>query len=182
MRCELCRKPAAAHPQMAAAGRYVVSDGRTHADIEGLAYRCPECGRVLCGACCLPKWAALKKKTGLDGPALAARLEADPDACFLEMPQCPQCRGVVDEIMGAAASPWGRPEANSAQAIYERGETIMSARVCGPIALLISYAMWQGDSPGWAAALATAALVMIVWGYATKLPKVNHQDKDSLNG
>lgn len=40
----------------------------------------------------------MKKKTGLNGAALAAKLETDPEACFTEMPHCPYCKVCAEEV------------------------------------------------------------------------------------
>lgn len=73
----------------------VILGDLTHDQAEMLAYYCPDCKKCFCGHCCLPKWQELKRKEGLSGRQLAAKLEADPNAYFGESPTCPQCKRMV---------------------------------------------------------------------------------------
>lgn len=106
MQCSRCGRHADFIRMPEREGYLVVMMGLTHADYEQMAYYCSSCGKCYCGQCCLPKWQELKRKEGLSGQALAAKLEADPDALFSEMPTCPKCKRLVDSEApkGMAAS------------------------------------------------------------------------------
>jgi hypothetical protein len=152
---------------------YLVIDGRSHADLESLAYHCGTCGKTYCGSCCLPRWEAMKKIKGLTGSALAKAMNDDPDACFSELPRCPQCRGSVDEVAttGQTEASQSRTEGEN----YDRSQAIMSARVCGPLLLLpLAYCLIAGKKIEfeWGGALCVlAGAAMVIWGYSSKLPK-----------
>ena len=62
-----------------------------HGEWERWARYCTHCKKVFCGQCCFPRWQELKKKEGLDGMALAAKIDADPNARFSETASCPKC-------------------------------------------------------------------------------------------
>jgi hypothetical protein len=76
----------------------------THAEYEQLAWHCSKCDKVFCGKCVFPGWQAMKAAAGLSGPALAAKLEADPDALFEERACCPFCRSRLEPKVEAQAT------------------------------------------------------------------------------
>lgn len=98
MICANCGRIAefAAPRPHAGAGGIVLDASTTHADREQWARYCAKCDKVLCGECCYPEWQALKKKEGLSGRELAAKLERTPGAAFFEMATCPFCGEMPD--------------------------------------------------------------------------------------
>jgi hypothetical protein len=98
MNCARCQTAVLFHPKELFDPNHFVMDGRSHADIEPYAYTCKTCGKIYCGSCCLPKWNDLKRKHGLGGKELAAKLNADPNALFTEVPKCPECKASVEMV------------------------------------------------------------------------------------
>jgi hypothetical protein len=101
MNCSKCNKTIQYFPRTDA-NVMILGSRFDQADLENFANRCPACDQLLCGSCCYPKWEALKQKRGLSGKALVAMLNADPNACFMEIPKCPDCGRGVDPVEAGA--------------------------------------------------------------------------------
>jgi len=162
MKCEHCRRPVYAGIAYDRARQAEMIE-RTHADVEQVGHRCPECGRIFCGCCCLSEWEGMKKKTGLSGPALAARLEADPEACFTEMPRCPYCKECVEEVAdGLPPVPALPAGAGGKNPLIE----LMGAGlIAGPLVLVYCYFAWDDNPATTLMVWAASAAILTLWSY-----------------
>ncbi len=110
MKCQRCQQPCFSHPtQQQNAMTWLMRD---HSDVELCAYHCKGCRKTFCGSCCHPAWEGLKRQKGVSGPALAALLNKDPNACFSEKASCPNCGGEAEPVFKGGGLP-PKPPATS---------------------------------------------------------------------
>ena len=181
MKCEKCGRDAQIYvPPKYPADVMVLGSPYNHGDMEGWAMYCGKCATIYCGSCCLPKWEALKQTKKLTGKALAAQLEADPNAFFTESPKCPVCGGSMDLEIPAdkrgcfiATACCGSPDDPRVQELRRFRDEVLEAhavgRALGGAYLRLSppLAAWLRSRP-WARVLTRNCIVQPLAGAARR--------------